>query len=70
MDHKEVSRRGGLATSATHDKEFYRASARKANETIKQRYGEEYYKNLAKQGLEARKKKKEQIDVTVSSVTT
>lgn len=57
LNHKEFSRRGGLATLASHGREFYSIIGKKGADTKLKKYGVEYFRKLSILGVEARKKK-------------
>lgn len=59
MTLKEFSSRGGLTTKKRHGKEHYQKLAKNMNESIKRKYGDDYYKRLSAAGVAARKKKKQ-----------
>lgn len=58
MDWKELSSRGGKARYKNQSHERLSEIGKKGAAGLKEKYGPDYFKNLAKKGLEARKNKK------------
>lgn len=50
---KKAGRKGGQATAAKHDREFYRMIGRKGGKTTAERHDQEFYKNIGRKGGEA-----------------
>jgi U3 small nucleolar ribonucleoprotein component len=55
LSHREISRRGGIASTGKRSKEEYKLNSKKAAQTMKERYGEDYFKNIRRKALEKRK---------------
>lgn len=57
LSHKQISRKGGLATKAKLGVDHYKKMGKKGSETVLQKYGKDYYHKLSQAGMKARIKK-------------
>ena len=50
LSHQEISRRGGIASARKRTKEERSAMAKKAAQTMRKKYGEDYFKKIRQNG--------------------
>lgn len=59
MTVEEAGRKGGEATSKSHDREFYEEIGKKGGETTAQNHDKEFYQDIGQKGGEARARQSE-----------